>query len=137
MGVYKRGDTWCIVYFHNGKRVRKAIAPSKKKAEAEYEATRTDTRGGRFKEPRRDSFDVPVEQYEALKKDKKGYTSEKTYIKRVGEYFKGRIVQDIGVEDVERFNAHMIELPTRHKDKRKRSGADNNHYLNCLRAMLN
>ncbi len=82
--------------------MRKAIGPSKKKAEAEYEAIRTDIRGGHHKEPRRDSFDVLVEQYEALKKDKK-------------------------------------DTPQR---RRTLSGwasvlAGINHYLNCLRAMLN
>lgn len=29
MGVYKRGDTWGISYFHNGKRIRKNIGTSK------------------------------------------------------------------------------------------------------------
>jgi integrase len=83
--IYKRGDTWGISYFYNGKRIRKAIG-TKKKAEAELEAIRTDIRGGRYKEPRRDSFDDLAKQYEAIKKDKKGYASEKTYIKRVREF---------------------------------------------------
>jgi hypothetical protein len=56
MGVYKRGDTWGISYFHNGKLIRKTIGTNKKKAEAELEAIRVDIRGGRYKEPRRDSF---------------------------------------------------------------------------------
>jgi integrase len=137
MGVYKRGDTWGISYFYNGKRIRKAIGSNKKKAEAELEAIRTDIRGGRYKEPRRDPFDELVEQYEALKKDKKGYVSEQTYIKRVREFFKGRIVQDIGVEDVERFKTYLTELPTRYENKPKRGGEDINHHLNCLRAILN
>ena len=29
MGVYKRGDTWGISYFHNGKRIRKTIGTDK------------------------------------------------------------------------------------------------------------
>ena len=44
MGVYKRGDTWGISYFHNGKRIRKTIGANKKKAEAELEAIRVDIR---------------------------------------------------------------------------------------------
>ncbi len=137
MGVYKRGDTWCISYFYNGKRIRKAIGTNKKKAEAELEATRTDIRGGRYKEPRRDAFDDLATRYENLKKEKKGYVSEKTYIKRVREYFYGMIVQDIGVVQVEDFKAHIAALPTRSKIKPARSGEDVNHYLNCLRGMLN
>ena len=74
MGVYKRGDTWGISYFHNGKRIRKTIGTNKKKAEAELEAIRVDIRGGRYKEPRRDSIDALVEEYERLQN--KGYPSE-------------------------------------------------------------
>lgn len=33
MGVYKRGDTWCISYFVNGKRKREAIGKVKRTAE--------------------------------------------------------------------------------------------------------
>ena len=29
MGVYKRGDTWGISYFHNGKRIRKTVGGNK------------------------------------------------------------------------------------------------------------
>lgn len=29
MGVYKRGDTWGISYFHNGKRIRRTIGTNK------------------------------------------------------------------------------------------------------------
>lgn len=97
MGVYKRGDTWCISYFHNGQRVRKAIGANKKKAEAELEAIRVDIRGGRYREPRRDSFDDLVTSYENQQKDKKGYRTEKYIIQRIKDYFAKAIVQDIGV----------------------------------------
>ncbi|MDO8738320.1 site-specific integrase [Candidatus Deferrimicrobium sp.] len=137
MGVYKRGDTWGISYFHNGKRIRKTIGTNKKKAEAELEAIRVDIRGGRYKEPRRDSFDSLVEEYERLQKGKKGYRSEKLYIGRVKEFFKDMVVQEIGILEVERFKSYMVELPTKNKNKPKRSGEDVNHHLNCLRAMLN
>jgi hypothetical protein len=66
MGVYKRGEPWDISCFHNGKRIRKTIRGNKKQAEAELEAIRVDIRGGRYKGPRRDSFDSLVEEYERL-----------------------------------------------------------------------
>ncbi len=71
------------------------------------------------------------------KKDRRGYVSEKTHIKRVREFFAGRIVQEIGVQDVERFKAHIAAVPNRIKNWPPRSGEDLNHYLNCLRAILN
>jgi hypothetical protein len=45
MGVYKRGDTWHISYFRNGKRIRKAIGPVKKTAEAVLSRIKLDIRG--------------------------------------------------------------------------------------------
>jgi len=33
MGVYKRGDTWGISYFHNGKRIRRPSGPSSESGE--------------------------------------------------------------------------------------------------------
>ncbi len=49
MGVYKRGNTWCIIYFHDGKCIRKAIGSKKKDAEAEYEYIRTDFQSRHFR----------------------------------------------------------------------------------------
>jgi site-specific recombinase XerC len=134
MGVYKRGDTWCISYFLNGQRVRKAIGANKKKAEAELEATRVDIRNGRYKEPRRDSFDDLVTDYETQQKDKKGYRTEKYIIQRIGSYFKGAIVQDIGVREVEVFMAHLCKLPV--KGGGIRGGSDVNHHMVCLCSIL-
>jgi integrase len=134
MGVYKRGDTWCISYFLNGQRVRKAIGANKKKAEAELEAIRVDIRGGRYKEPRRDSFDDLVTSYENQQKDKKGYRTEKYIIQRIKDYFEGVIVQDIGVREVEEFMTYLCKLPI--KGGGVRGGSDVNHYMVCLCAIL-
>jgi len=134
MGVYKRGDTWCISYFLNGLRVRKAIGASKKKAEAELEAIRTDIRGGRYKEPRRDSFDDLLTDYDKQQQGKKGYRTEKYIIQRIGDYFKGAIVQDIGVREVEAFMAYLCKLPV--KGGGERGGSDVNHHMVCLCSIL-
>jgi len=75
-----------------------------------------------------------VDGYEAVQKKKAGYESEKYYIGRVREYFKGRIVQDIAVEDVERFLQYMEDLPKHGGGKR--SATDINHHMRVLYSIL-
>ena len=135
MAIYQRGGIWYIDYYAGGMRHKEAVGPKKKEAEAAIGKIKNDLREGRwFPRTVRDvSFDALLKRYEELKKDKKGY--KKHVVRRIGEFFAGRIVRDINVQDVERFKAHFVALPT--KAERKRGGADVNHHLNCLRAMLN
>lgn len=48
MGVYRRGKTWCILYYHDGRRIREAVGPNKRAAEQALAARKTDLRRGRF-----------------------------------------------------------------------------------------
>jgi len=130
MGVYKRGGIYYINYFLGGKRVRKATGTSQKKAVAELEATRVAIRSGVYREPRRDSFEELVDEYDLKQSPKKGYISEKYVIKRIRDYFVGAIVQDIGVREVEGFLIYLENLPV--KGGGERSAADTNHHMVCL-----
>ncbi len=137
MAIRKRGSVWYIDYYDpTGKRHMEAVGP-KKDAEAALGGIKKDIREGKWfpRKLRSISFDTIVDQYEALKKDKKGYVSEETYIGRARGFFKGRIAHEITVQDVEGFKAHLAALPTRGGGKR--SGTDVNAHLNCLRAILN
>jgi integrase len=132
-GLFQRGGTWYISYFHNGKHIRKAIG-TKGEARKELTAIRGKIDGRTYIPPREDSFDGLVDDYEAIQKEKAGYASEQYYIARVREYFKGRNVQDIAVEDAERFMAYLEALPK--NGGGKRSGTDINHYMRVLYSVL-
>jgi len=87
-GLYLRGDTWGISYYFNGKHIRKAIG-TKTEARKELTATRARIDGRTFAPPREDSFGGLVDTYDEVQKKKAGYRTEKYYISRVGEYFRG------------------------------------------------
>ena len=42
MGVYRRGKTWCILYYQEGRRIREAVGPSKRAAEQALAARKAD-----------------------------------------------------------------------------------------------
>lgn len=132
-GLYQRGDTWGISYFHNGKHIRKAIG-TKGEARKELTAIRAKIDGRIYVPPREDSFDGLVDDYEDIQKKKDGYESEQYYITRVRGYFKGRTVQEITVEDVEGFLSFLESLPK--KGGGKRSGTDINHHMRVLYSIL-
>ena len=52
-GLYQRGDTWGISYFHNGKHIRKAIG-TKGEARKELTAIRAKIDGRTYIPPRED-----------------------------------------------------------------------------------
>jgi transcriptional accessory protein Tex/SPT6 len=124
------------VFFQNGKRTRKAVGSSVKKAMAELEANRVAIRGGTYREPRKDLFDDLADEYDEPRKDMAMYKSEEGYIKHAKEFFKGRIIQTISEEDVEKFKAYIVNLPVRGDEKRRRGAADINHHLRCLGSIL-
>jgi hypothetical protein len=133
MGVYKRGDTWCISYFHNGKRVRKAIG-TKGDANKELTAIKAKIDNRTFVPPREDSFDDLVGEYDQAQAKKAGYRTEKYYIRLVGEYFKGQVIQDIDVKKIEDFQTYLADLPK--AGGGKRGGVDINHHMRVLRSIL-
>ena len=133
MGLYKRGDTWYIYYFHNGKRIRKAIG-TKGDASRELTAIRARIDNRTFVPPREDSFDDLVKEYDQAQAKKSGYRTEKYYIRLVGEYFKGEVVQDIDVKKVEDFQTYLADLPK--AGGGKRGGVDINHHMRVLRSII-
>ena len=48
MGVYRRGKTWCILYYHEGRRTREAVGLNKRAAEEALAARKTAIQRGRF-----------------------------------------------------------------------------------------
>ncbi len=101
-GLYQRGNSWGISYYHDGKHIRKMIG-TKGDARKELTAIRAKLDQRTYQPPREDSFVGLVDEYDAEQKKKAGYRTERFYIARVRQYFRKKTVQDITVEDVERF----------------------------------
>jgi len=75
-----------------------------------------------------------VDDYDDGQKRKDGYESEQYFIARVRKYFKGMIVQDITVGDVERFMTWLEALPK--KGGGTRSATDINYHMRVLYSIL-
>src|SRR5215813_9806561 len=48
MGLYKRGTTWCVQYFADGRRIREAVGPSKRQAELILAQRKTELKEARL-----------------------------------------------------------------------------------------
>ena len=138
MGVYKRGDTWHISYFVNGKRVRKAIGTVKGTAEAVLARIKLDQRAGKYSDPAERSqipFSQACDDYFKAAAHLKGQETLKYVCKTLKGYFKDKPLGDITEQDVDRFIMSRRDTPTRHK--KKRTGSTINREVTVLRAMLN
>lgn len=134
MGVFKHGNLWWVRYTHEGIKVRYGVG-TKKEAEAEFFEVKSRINNHTFKPPRQDKFEDLLNDYEAKQSQKAGYTSEKFYIRRIREYFKDAIVQDITVTMVKNFRDDLVALPTKYG--KRRGNTDVNHHMVCLGSILN
>src|SRR5262249_43179876 len=115
MGLYKRGDTWAIQFFANGKRVREAIGPSKRQAELVLAKRRADLREGRYFAPTEKPLafsvlaDKYLKEYAALHKKPRSYQRNVSSTKVLKAYFGDTRMQNITPADVHAYVAHRME----------------------------
>ena len=93
MALYKRGDTWYVGYYCNGKRVRKSIGPLKKEAQDALGKIKAEIREGRHFERKyipQTTMDELIDKYVEWAKPKKSFASSHAiYIRPAQEHFKG------------------------------------------------
>src|SRR5689334_723285 len=101
MGLYKRGDTWCIQYFADGKRVREAIGPKKRQAELVLAKRRDEIREGRYFAPKEKPLafsvlaDRYLKEYAALHKKPRSYERNVASTKVLKAFFGDRLLKNI------------------------------------------
>ena len=62
-GLFKRGRTWCIQYFHGGKRYREAVSESKTEAKSALAARKTQIKEGKFYPGKKQEFHTSWEEF--------------------------------------------------------------------------
>jgi integrase len=137
MGVYKRGDTWYISYFLNGKHVREAMGTNKGAAEAVLNRKKLAIRAGTYSDPEDAptvSFADACDDFERRKADLKAQVTLKGALKVFRGYFAGKQIADITEKDVDDFILYRRDTPTRWKTKR--AGATINREVTVLRSLL-
>lgn len=109
MGLYKRGSTWSVQYFVNGKRVREAIGPSKRQAELVLAKRKADVREGRYFAPTEKPLAFPIfadrylKEYAALHKKPRSYLRNVASTKVLKAFFGETLLKNIKPEHVHAF----------------------------------
>ena len=137
MGVYKRGDTWCISYFRNGEHIREAMGKNKAAAEAVLNRKKLALRAGKYADPEdtpRVSFDAACNDYERRKADLRGQVTLKSTVKILRACFAGKCIADLTEKDVDDFILSRRDSPTRYGGKR--AGSTINREVTVLRSLL-
>ncbi len=132
--MYQRNGSWYSQFWHDGKRYTKAWGKISKTAAKEYDARfKIEVREGKFIEKsRRIRFETFAARYmETARHSKKRNTFRRneSSLKMLMPYFKGRLLHNITVWDVEKY-----------KKDRKEAGKETatiNRDVSLLKAMLN
>jgi integrase len=130
MGVFKRktkdgveGETWYVDYYDpGGKRIIKAVGPTKKEAEAYLGKIKASIREGRFfdiKKGNRVTFNELLDAYIEKVKDTKFYHSTiKFFIPAMRKYFGDKIISEINYKLLEDFRDLRKKTPIHHGTER-------------------
>lgn len=109
MGLYKRGENWCIQYFANGKRVREAVGPLKRQAELVLAKRKADLREGRYFTPHEKPLafsalaDRYLKEYAALHKKPRSCLRNAVSTKVLKAFFGETLLKNITPADVHDF----------------------------------
>lgn len=144
MALFKRGNIWYIQYFFGARRIRKAVGPLKKEAEAALGKIKGVIREGRYfekKEFPQITIEELADRYKEWGRVKKSFNNfDAVNLKPILEFFKGRLISKITEYDVETFRAHRKMVPTKAKmpeARRPRSNSTLNHELGTLKQLFN
>ncbi len=109
-GIRKRGNSYFIDYYYNGRRYREAIGTNYKLAEIVLKKRQTEITEGRFldkKKNERIKFEDFAEEFLNLhsKPNKKSWQSDEYNLRNITPFFKGRHLYEITAHDIEKFKA--------------------------------
>jgi len=147
MAVFKRknkdgeeGETWYVDYRNpTGKRIIKAVGPSKREAEAYLGKIKSSIREGRFFDIKRETritFNELLDQYVSRVQDQRFFKNSLYYLVPIlKEHFMYKLLSDIDYKMIEDFRDERKKTPTKHKKERTKRTVDIE--LAFLRTVLN
>jgi integrase len=133
----KRGITYHIIYFVNGKRKKETIGGDKKLAEVVLHKRLTEIAEGKYLDVKREEkikFEDFADHYLEVycKPNHKSFKSDINNIKALKRFFAGKYLYEITSEDVEKFKAERIK-----EGKKGITPATVNRSLAWLKSMFN
>jgi integrase len=131
--IYKRGNSWCVGFTVNGRRVRETVGPSKRVAEKVLSLRMTQVLENRYFPPSRQLGRMPFNQFAEMYLERvvplmKSIRTERNRVKRW--------VKDLGMRSIGQIARAEIESWRRDKMSRCKP-ATINRDLSRLRHMLN
>ncbi len=131
MAIFKKGNTWYIDYYVDGKRKREAIGPRLKTAELILDKRKVQIAEGRFLDIKKQSnitFDQLSKLYlEYGKTNKKSWIRDEFSIARMSEKFAGNKIRQMSSLSMEQYKADRLKQV---------KPATLNRELNCLKHMF-
>jgi len=131
--IYKRGNSWCVGFTVNGRRVRETVGPNKKIAQKVLSLRMTQVLENRYFPPNRQVGRMPFNEFVQMYLERvvslmKSIRTERNRVKRW--------VKDLGMRPIGRITRAEIESWRREKMSRCKP-ATINRDLSRLRHMLN
>lgn len=133
----KKGVTYTIDYYENGKRIREKVGPNKKEAQELLGQRLKEIREGKHfgaRSIRRVLFEDLCKEYKERNAHQRSQATMKYVVDLLKERFAGRYVHELTEKDVDDFIISRRDTPTRWQ--RARKGSTVNREAAMLRAML-
>ena len=134
MGIYKKGKNWYIDFYVKGKRKRRKIVPSKRRAQQVLKDVHIKIAKGEFLgiyDEKKVLFEELAQQYLAFSKANKAWSTyqrrDNVSVGHLNLFFKGKYLFEITPKMVEKYKAKRLE---------KVSPATVNRELACLKHMF-
>jgi len=143
MGVYKRGDSWWILYYVNGERKREPGGHSKREAEAKLGKVKGEIFEGKYFDKRRIDKKITFSEfcdtyYNTHMRLKASGTAERFLhtVKRLKQYFSGYLMSEITAKHIKQYQAKRLEEAA-HNKKTNISPSTVNREIAIIRNMFN
>ena len=155
MAIFQRGDIWYVDYYVGEKRVREAVGHRKGDAVARLGKVRAAQKENRFFDMKKEYtfiFDDLLERYQEAFRDQRCFGDKERHLELFMRTFKGKLLGEITVYDLERLRNEMKATPVRNgvermkegytvrnaspKVKKERTVGDVNRTLSTLRHMF-
>ena len=113
MAIFKKGNSWYIDYYVNGRRKREKIGPNRHQAELVFQKRQVQIAEDKFfdiKRAKKVLFDDFAKMYLEIysKPNKRSWTRDRACIDHLKEFFEGRYLHEILPLNVEKYKKSRI-----------------------------
>lgn len=139
-GLYKRGNSWYINFFVNGRRHRESVGPNKQLAREILAKRRVQAKEGLVFDIKKDkvtTFEEMASDFLVYSKNnKRSYLRDTQLIANLKRFFNSKRLNDISISQIEAYKSQRLGNSEKKFEKTAKP-ATINRELACLKAMFN